>query len=265
LLLTRALLFGFIVLLNEQGFGWAKIGNPIKAIPVELLLLVLDLANLKFQESVLLLEKNRWIVFHTYVTICYVLSLRGCKGFLLDLAGLNQRFAANGDKYVVIVLLGKIKGKSGDRAHLLPTVPTTSSGIKVRLSLEHLMEFKYAQGFIDGPAISDLCGNMLSHGSLNEALLEILKELFDTHQELFPASIADKEMLRKRVQIYRTLRWTLDTRALKQKVAQSDIDEVDRWKALECADGNRPHCAMRQHYAELELLLGPFLRYTWAM
>ncbi len=53
--------------------------------------------------------------------------------------------------------------------------------------------------------------------------------------------------------------------ALEQKVGQSDIDLVNHWKALERLDENRPHRPMRQHYAELELLLGPFLRYAWAM
>jgi hypothetical protein len=100
---------------------------------------------------------------------------------------------------------------------------------------------------------------------LNKSLLEVLEELFDTRRELFPASIPDKEMLRQRVQIYCTLRQTSDTRALEQKVGQSDIDVVNRWKALERADGDRPHRPMRQHYAELELLIGPFLRYTRAM
>jgi hypothetical protein len=49
------------------------------------------------------------------------------------------------------------------------------------------------------------------------------------------------------------------------KVAAADIDVVNRWKSVERADGNRPQRPMRQHYAELELLLGPFLRYTLAM
>ncbi len=99
---------------------------------------------------------------------------------------------------------------------------------------------------------------------MNDSLLDVLEELFDSHCELFPPSIPDKEM-RMRVQVYRTLRRTSDTRALEKKVSQSDIGVVNRWKALERADGNRPHRPMRQHYAELELLLGPFLRYTLAM
>jgi hypothetical protein len=246
---------------NRMGQDW----RPNKAISIELLLLLLESADLKIRESVSLQEKNRWVVFHAYVVVCYTVSLRGCEGFLLDLAGLNRKFLAGGDKYIVIALLGKIKGESGDRAHLLPCVPITSSGIEVKTSVSRLMDLKRAQGFIDGPAISDVFGKVLSHRSLNDSLLEVLEELFDTHRELFAASIPDKETLRKRVQVYRTLRRTSDTRALEQKVGQSDIDVVNRWKALERADGNRPHRPMRQHYAELELLIGPFLRYTWGM
>ena len=133
------------------------------------------------------------------------------------------------------------------------------------MSVARLMAFKQTQGYVDGPAISDMSGKVLTHRALNDSLLEVLEDLSDTHRELFPASIPDKEMLRKRVQVYRTLRRTSDTRALEQKVSQSDIDVVNRWKALERADRNRPHRPMRQHYAELELLIGPFLRYTLAM
>jgi hypothetical protein len=246
---------------NQMGQDWP----PNKAIPIELLLLVLESAELKIGKAVSLNDKNRWIVFHTYVVVCYTCSLRGCEGFLLDLAGLNRKFAAGGDKYVVIALLGKIKGKLDDRAHLLPCVPVMSSRIEVKATLARLMAFKRTLGCVNGPAISDLGGRVYLHRALNDSLLDVLEDLFDTHRELFPASISDKEILRERIQVYRTLRRTSDTRALEQKVAQSDIDVVNRWKSLERADGNRPHRPMRQHYAKLELLLAPFLCYTLAM
>jgi hypothetical protein len=233
---------------------------------IELLLSLLDSAvDTKVLGAVSAREKNRWTVFHAYVTVCYTISLRGCEGFLLDLAGLNRNFHAGGEKYIVIALLGKIKGESGDRAHLLPCMPITSSGIDVKKSVFRLMNLKRTQGYKDGPAISDVRGKVLSHRALNDSLLKVLEDLFDSDRDLFPASIPDKETLRKRIQVCRTLRRTSDTRALEQKVAQSDTDVVNRWKALERADGNRPHRPMRQHYAELELLIGPFLRYTWGM
>jgi hypothetical protein len=101
---------------------------------------------------------------------------------------------------------------------------------------------------------------------MNNALLEVLlEELFKSHRELFPTSIPNKETLQEKIHVYLTLQRTSDTQALKQKVGQSDINIVNPWKALKRADGNRPNHPMRQHYAKLELLLGTFLRYTWAM
>ncbi len=71
--------------------------------------------------------------------------------------------------------------------------------------------------------------------------------------------------MRKRVQAYRTFRRTSDSIAIEEKVAQADIDVINRWQTVEKAAGSRPNRPMRQHYAELELLLKPFLRYTWVM
>jgi hypothetical protein len=44
---------------------------------------------------------------------------------------LNQKWSVGEDEYVVITLLGKIKGEAGDHAHLLPSVTITPSGIRV--------------------------------------------------------------------------------------------------------------------------------------
>jgi hypothetical protein len=227
----------------RMGQDW----RPNKALSIDLFLATLESAKLKITEAVSIRDKNRWIVFHAYVVVCYTCSLRGCEGFLLDLAGLNRKFAAGGNKYVVIALLGRIKGETGDRDHLLPCVPVTSSVIDVKASVARLIEFKRSRGLVGGPAISDVAGNVLFHQALNNSLLEVLEELFDSHRELFAPSISAKDILRQRVQVYRTLQRTSDTRALNQKVSPSDIDVVNRWKAVERADGNRPHRPMRQH------------------
>jgi hypothetical protein len=78
---------------------------PYKAIPFKLLFILLEPTELKVQEALTLRDKNCWLVFHTYVTICYTLPLCASEGFLLDLAGKNQNFSAGGDRYMVVALL----------------------------------------------------------------------------------------------------------------------------------------------------------------
>jgi hypothetical protein len=92
------------------------------------------------------------------------------------------------------------------------------SGVEVRISLTRLLECKRAHGQVTGPAISDINGRVFSHRIMNDALLEILEELFDSHCKLFPPSISSKEILRQQVQVFRTLRRTSDTRAIEKKV-----------------------------------------------
>ena len=55
-------------------------------------------------------EAHLWLVFLVYVTVTYILSLRGAEGFLLDLKGLNKYWKRSNDNYTIIPLLGKFKG-----------------------------------------------------------------------------------------------------------------------------------------------------------
>jgi hypothetical protein len=136
--------------------------RPNKAIPVELLLLLLELAKLKIQRAVSFRDKNWCVVFHTYVAVCYMFSLPGCEGFLLDLAQLNHKFMAGGNKYVVLALLGQIKGESGNRAPLIQCIPMTSSGIDVRASVTRLIKFKQARATpTDRPSL--ICQETFCH------------------------------------------------------------------------------------------------------
>jgi hypothetical protein len=204
-------------------------------------------------------------VFHTYVTVCYVVLLRGSEGLLLDLSGLKQKWGVGGDEYVTIALLGKINGENDNCAHLLPSVPVTLSGVDVAGSLKRLISLKEHSGLVSGPAISNLSGGIYEPSDMNNALLEVLEDLFDNHEELFPALVKDKELLQSIYQAFRTSRRTSDTRAIKMNVAQPDIDLVNRWKTVKKADGKRPSCPMRQCYAKFGLLLASFLCYTWMM
>jgi hypothetical protein len=51
---------------------------------MELLILVLKVAELKMSEAPTMRKRNRWTVLHPYVVVCYSVSLRGCEVFLLD-------------------------------------------------------------------------------------------------------------------------------------------------------------------------------------
>ena len=67
---------------------------------------------------------------------CFVVSLIGGKGFMMDAAGLRQHIGKVREgnlAYVVIPLICRFKGDTGRRHHLNDVVNDTASKLKVRL------------------------------------------------------------------------------------------------------------------------------------
>jgi hypothetical protein len=168
----------------RMGQDW----RPNQAMSQDLLHEVLKVAGLRIEDAVTMRDHNRWIVFHAYVVVTYVVSLRGSEGLLLDLAGLIRQWEKGNGSCVVIALLGKIKGEHHERCHLLPSVLVTQSGVSVAESLERLIATKRRNGFEDGPAISDEKGEAYSSRAIDDCLHEMLEDLFDEKPTLFKRS-----------------------------------------------------------------------------
>lgn len=243
--------------------------RPNKAVSTALMVKIVSRAYDKFQRASHPADENNWLTFGVFMVVAYVISLRGSEGLLLDLKGLREHrnhAGREGDTdYFIIALMGTVKGEQHDRCHLFPCAVVTSSGISVREWVWTLVEKKEMAGLTDGPAISDMLGKVRTSSQLDEQLVEILEEVFDDTPSLFPASVGSREDIVTFYSTFRTPRRSSDTRAIEKNVSVSDIECVNRWEAKEKAKGNRPNMPMRQHYAQVELLLKPFLRYTQAM
>ena len=209
-----------------------------------------------------------------YIAICYVISLRGNGCVLLDLRGLNRHWKFKTDEYFFIALQGKIKGEKHDLAHIIPCSNITSTGIPVRSIVARLLKHKSRLNQIVGPAISDYTGKRISPSKFDESLVQCLEEIYAYDKSLFPVDIQRKindkinecdSVLKLHYSRFRSFRRTSNTRAMEigNKLQEDDINIVNRWRKKEGAKGKRNK--MRQHYAEVELLLRPFLRYTKAM
>ena len=94
-------------------------------------------------------------------------------------------------------------------------------------------------------------------------LHEALPEIYSTHPKLFPITVSDVESIPNYYQCYRTFRRTSNPHAI--GILKSDVAVVNRWRVEEEAREQRPNLPMNQHYAQLELLVQPFLRYTSKM
>ena len=245
----------------RMGQDW----RPNQAMSVPLLLATVQGIEDKIQGSPTSQELNRWTVLHTFTLVTYTVLLRGPEGFLLDLEGLHRHWKNGVDDHFIIALRGKIKGEHNARCHLLPCTPITGSGLRIKESVERLMSLKVSQGLADGPAISKENGFLFTTRAIDDAMLEVLEDLFLSNRDLFPTKIESNQDLRKSYQVFRTPRRTSDTQALEMRVSKDDIDVVNRWAGVEKAQGRKPGREMRHYYADVTLLMKPFLRYTMAM
>ena len=116
----------------------ARMGEVVKkdlALEARLIVALLDaidekvLTAFKAKNST---QRDRWIMVGAYLSISYVLSLRGNEGFMLDIKELlKNRSLKKG--LVWIILSGILKGELIPTLHQLRSVPTTDSGVEINL------------------------------------------------------------------------------------------------------------------------------------
>lgn len=242
-----------------------RIWKPDKALSLELFLAVLELAENWRSLETSPQGRYKWTVFTTYCTIAYVLSLRGNEGFLLVTPDTITNWDRNDGRFFYICLFGKIKGEDTARLHLIPCINKTGSGIKVKFIVERLLKENKNLRIKSQWMITNHKGIQLSSSDFNSLFHQILEELFETRKNLFPPFIKEKDDISSSYHCYRTFRKTSDTRAIDQKVSDTDIDIVNRWSTRGTLKSAQASGTMRIYYAQPELLIEPFLRYANAL
>ena len=236
-----------------------------KAMSHNLILLMFEKIEEKISEAESQVEEHNWIVFSAYTMISYVLSLRGNEGLMLEISGLRKDWTRDEIGYVIVCLQGKIKGEVCFRKHKIPCINETNSGLRVKFVLQRLITLKEKGGFVDGPAISDTKGFLLSYRDLDGYLHEILKEIYSQDKYLFPPSISSVEDVEDFYRCFRTFRRTSATRAMERKVDETTINLVNKWDLSDTSKRKKVASDMKHYYAQFELLLSPFLDYTREM
>jgi hypothetical protein len=205
-----------------------------------------------------------------YSSLSYANALRGNEGFKLDLNGLVRHIKRGRQvrlPHVVAPLLGRFKGRDGERLHLLFMVPVTHSGIKVRCYLEWLVARRSEQGFLHGPAFCDQAGEEIESGVYEGLILEALH----VHQDWERAQFSNDHKLLEGVDIderygiFRSFKRGAITRAQEAGVSESDVNRVGQWRRVEGARGRQVGGSMREHYTELVQMLDARLRFSRAL
>ena len=246
---------------RRMGQDW----RPNRALSNELIHRILSLAESRIRSSVSKIDREKWVSAGAYFCFCYVLSLRSPEGLMLDLPGLIEFGDARLD-YVVIPLLGQVKGEDHTRQHLLHCVNSTKSGLQVRAWVKRLRAIHTSNNRRVGPAIvNPTTGVQASTSEMNDLFLELLTETFDQGRELFGIDIRSASDIPDKYNVFRSFRRGSESRAVAENVSESDRYIVNRWRRKEKAGGGKVSHAIDQLYVDVSLAKDAFLRYTEAM
>lgn len=200
------------------------------------------------------------------VNIGFVGGLRGPELFLMDVAGTKAHIEkgknlSGAKAHVIMALLGRFKGESGERFHLIPMASKTRSGFTPRWWFEILLSLCESEHRSHGPILAKEGGEGYSLKEMNEIFWIVLEELQEDRPELFggPVDIRDTYSL------MRSLRRGSDTEAVRLKIDNKAIDLMHRWSTVESARGKQASMPMRDHYAQVCLLLDLYLDFSYPL
>lgn len=246
---------------RRMGQDW----RPDQAVSAHLMLALTRWIERKIVSLTVPSEIIQWTLAGAYFVLCYVLSLRGSEGLLLDVQGLLDHKDPH-PTHVIFPLLGKVKGEQHSRQHLLASAHRTKSGIQVASWHSRLVDIVTSMSRTSGPVFVDESGHSQSTTrSMNAKFHEALLGLFAEDPSLFPPNMQSEEAILEGYDVFRSFRRGSSSRAIDQNISEADRYLVNRWKKFEASQGRRPNLPMDQHYAALAHCLTSFLRYTKAM
>lgn len=250
-----------------------------KAVSIRVIVELLSRVKSDINATEEVTEKNELTKFGAFIAMCTAASLRGCEGFLADLSALirhldkgrggviPQKLKENFDEevaeslpHVVVALLGKVKGETGEDTHQIGLASTTRSGIEVRWWIEELVRVGLAEGRRSGPAFAYPDGRLIASSEFNAIFLKYLEEIQEQTN-----LIEDKIVVSESFGISRTLRKTAQTRATRAGMSAADQAKMNRWRTVENAAGKKPRFDMRDLYAGVLAQMPVTWRYSYAL
>jgi hypothetical protein len=212
-------------------------------------------------------EKDRvdLAMIGAYVLIAFTGSFHGHEVFLVDTFSLLkyawEEHVEQGERFVVVPLLGRYKTENTEGYHLTPLAARTASGLEVERWEKRLAWAKEKQGIAHGPAFSHHRGEVLDERWLE---LEILDGIAVVQQHK-PDIVRPDVQVHEEYGISRLFRRGATTEARNVKVDEEDIKLMNCWRNFEEAKGRRPRMQMQDHYSDISQSIPSLLRFLKAL
>lgn len=191
----------------------------------------------------------------------FLCGLRGEEIMKMDVCGLLRYIEMGAQDmdhpHVVVALIGRLKGETGERYHMLILARVTQSGIKAGIWMDRLCLSLRRRETING-FVFQREGRQRKIGSYDPEFHDRLNRVKDEKPRLFEPNqdIADAFSLR------RSLRRGSTTEARNGKVRDEVVEMNNRWRTFERARGRMPSWNMTSHYTDIRLSLPMLWEYS---
>ena len=207
---------------------------------------------------------KRWLIMvGCYLVVCFVLSLRGNEGFMVEAGGLihhlkHGKEVDEATPFCVVPLLGRFKNEDGERWHLMMATSITGSGFKVRMWIERLAAILIAEGKDSGPAFCHPSGRVIKSAELDAEFHTQLEVVQEKRTDLIPSNVD----IRESFSVFRSLRRGSTSRVGELGIPDNIVNLHNRWRRVEAGGGFLKSSNMRANYTELRLTRKVRLKYS---
>ena len=238
--------------------------KPDRAISLDVLHHIMSLVESDYRTAGVA-EKLQFAIEGSFYLIAFCGALRGEELPMVNLTGVfkhwDEGLTDPRRPHVVIALLGRFKNEVGEKYHLIPLAAETKSGLKVRLWVGRVLEEYAARGITQGPMFRTSDGFPVKAGAYEEFFLQRLERT----QAERPDLITKDTIVSEEYGIYRSFRRGATSEATNRGVKPDVIEANNRWRKVENAEGRAAGFGMREHYADVRLILDQLLRFSKAL
>jgi hypothetical protein len=235
------------------------------AISAEIFREIMTSLDLDWEDATTDAARDKLVEFANLLLFGYCCGLRGEEIVKVDIAGFLKYLEAGRLRedcpHVVVPLLGRLKGETGERYHMMILARKTDSGLDPGRWADNLEASLKRRSMTNGFIFQTKKGKQAKIGDYEEEFLDRLVQARISRPNLFAPDLNVVEVYSLR----RSLRRGSTSAATNKRVPKEVIELNNRWRKFEAARGRRPGMSMVAHYTEISLAIPTLWMYSKAL
>jgi hypothetical protein len=236
--------------------------RPDRALSIEVMLEIMKLVEQDWEA----IGTDLWQVAMEacFYLISFCCALRGEETPMADVYGMCRHWD-EGDqhelKHVVVALLGRFKGETGENYHLMCVVDVTSHGLEPRKWIGRLLRIYRDRNVRNGPLFRDERGQHLKAAYFEPKFHDRLEAV----KLAKPHLMSSVEDVVEEYGVSRSFRRGATSEVENQGLPPGVVEANNRWRKINQAGASRPSMSMREHYTDVRQTLNLRLQFSRAL